>query len=176
MNLQTREDLFNFFDALQKKHANNGNSQKQTTNRNIPKKTIVTPKGNRPKKVLILETMPKKTNSHSSKSGYDPAKVRAERAKRGQNIKFSGAGPSKVITPKERDRYDPEWAKIQREKRKEANNKNNVQKEVKKTVYSRNISKMSSGYNPAKAKELREQRNGERAKGLIDDFEKHMYK
>lgn len=177
MNLQTREDLFNYFDALQKKHANNGNSQKQTTNRNIPKKSNVIPEAIRPKKILLLETMPKVSRHQQSKSGYDPAKVKAERTKRGQQLRFSGAGPSKVITPKERDRYDPEWVKTLREKRKEANSStNNVQKEVKNTVFSRIISKMSSGYNPSKVKELREKRNGDRGKGLIDDFDKYMSK
>lgn len=183
MNLQTREDLFNYFDALQKKHANEGNSQKQNTSRNIPKKTNVAPKTSRPKKrVLFLETMPKKDSSQYS-SGYDPEKVRAERAKRGQEKKCSGAGSSKAITPpKERERYSPAKVRDLREKRKKAkatDSTPSVTKKlfsVQKSVFSSNPAKRSSSYNPAKAKEAREQRNGERGKGLINDFEKYMIK
>lgn len=157
----------------------NAKAKSQTLmSRSNSRNTSVLNSSNKPKKVLILETMPKKSISQKPKSGYDPAKVRAERAKRGQNAKFSGLGKSTIVTPKEVDRYDSEYVKSERQKREAKKTSTSNSKEQSRqpnVIVSK--SKMSSGYDPAKARAQRAKTVSNTAGNEPNiDIEKHMFK
>lgn len=136
---------------------------------NVPKRTTTRPK------VVLFEPVQKKSNTMSKKSGYDPAKVRSERKKKGLSVTFRD-GSSTLVKQPNREPYNPAKVRELREQRKEVKTTVKVQNVIKKPVFSPKTSKMSSGYNPAKVRAIREQRDNERAKGLVGDFDKYMVK
>lgn len=174
MSLQTLDDFHRMIDGLIAKYdgkpktAMSFDAKRKT---NVPKRTTTRPK------VVVFEPAQKKSNTMSEKSGYDPARVKAERKKKGLSVTF-GNGSSTLVKQPNHEPYNPAKVREHREKRKEAKAKATVkvQNSVRQPVVIPKTSKMSSGYNPAKVKNFREQRTSERGKGLISDFEKYMVK